>query len=946
MHGFKSFARKTTIPLEESMNVIVGPNGSGKSNITDALCFVLGRLSIKSIRAAKAANLLFSGNKDYKGANEASVELILDNTDKKIAIDKDEISLKRTVRKTGQSVYRINGQTKTRQELLELLSQAGIDPNGFNIVLQGEIASMIKMSPEERRKVIEEVAGISIYEARKHKSLRELEKTDEKIKEISAVLRERNSYLKNLEKEKKEAMNFQRLEETIKKCKKTIIDRTLKDKNKEIWGLDKIIDNNQKEIAILRKKTEEKNINIEELQLKINTLNKRIQEATSNEQETLHRDIADLKAELAGHTVRQENFQNRIKEREIKIEEATKRQETLEKDINEIKNQSPDIKKKQIEQKSLQEKLNKLEQQRRRFYIVKSELSTLENQKTAKERYIIETQKEMDLIIQNIESTQKEIKIAKSIEDAEKLKIEYKNKAFDLKTKIEETTKAILSIEKENAVLEDSIKREGNLRDTIITLENCPVCKQDVGESYKETIQNNAQNTINQNKTKENNNQEHSEKLKEKIGILNDNLSLLNTQINEIEIDNLKLRNINEKTVQIKTIAKQRSIVKQEIELLEKKLNELSKTFESLKNIEESFNDARLRLQELNFADIDVDSEVGIKQRELSRINIEKQTSIRDIEESKEELKKINVLIEEKTKYLELKQVDEKKLYEKCEKLFSDRNEISDIQKVHETEIIGFRHMTQTYEERNNNNKINKAQITAQIESLDTEIKQYKDVQTLSIPISEVKERLQKSQFKISHIGNVNMRALEIFDKISEQVTLIANKVKTIEEEKEKVLKIISEIDHKKKKAFMTTLDAVNTFFTRNYSQLSRKGEVSLDLEDKKNPFEAGLNILVKVSRGKYFDVTSLSGGEKTMVSLALIFAIQEYKPYCFYIFDEIDAALDKHNSELLSALIQKYMTTGQYIIVTHNDTLISEASTLYGVSMQENMSKIISLKI
>ena len=103
---------------------------------------------------------------------------------------------------------------------------------------------------------------------------------------------------------------------------------------------------------------------------------------------------------------------------------------------------------------------------------------------------------------------------------------------------------------------------------------------------------------------------------------------------------------------------------------------------------------------------------------------------------------------------------------------------------------------------------------------------------------------------------------------------------------------------------------------------------------------------MVRVNRGKYFDITSLSGGEKTMVALSLIFAIQEYKPYCFYIFDEIDAALDKHNSELLAALIKKYMKTGQYIIVTHNDTLISEASNLYGVSMQENISKIISLKV
>jgi len=153
------------------MNVVVGPNGSGKSNITDAICFALGRLSIKSIRAAKAANLLFSGNKTFKGSAEAFVELVFDNSDKTFAVDSNEVAIKR--------IYKINNQVKTRQEILGLLAQGG------NIVLQGEIESLVQATAEERRKIIEEVAGISIYETRKYKSLKELEKTEEKLKEVS-----------------------------------------------------------------------------------------------------------------------------------------------------------------------------------------------------------------------------------------------------------------------------------------------------------------------------------------------------------------------------------------------------------------------------------------------------------------------------------------------------------------------------------------------------------------------------------------------------------------------------------------------------------------------------------------------------------------------------------------------------------------------------------------
>jgi len=149
MHGFKSFAKKTELPFTQGINVILGPNGSGKSNVSDALCFVLGRLSIKSMRAAKAKNLIFLGSKVASPAKEAMVEIIFDNQNKVFSLDKNEISIKRIVRRNGQSIYKINNETKTRQEILTLLAQAGIDPNGFNIILQGEIQNFVRMHTQK-----------------------------------------------------------------------------------------------------------------------------------------------------------------------------------------------------------------------------------------------------------------------------------------------------------------------------------------------------------------------------------------------------------------------------------------------------------------------------------------------------------------------------------------------------------------------------------------------------------------------------------------------------------------------------------------------------------------------------------------------------------------------------------------------------------------------------
>src|SRR3989344_9705495 len=125
MHGFKSFVRKTELPFTPGINVILGPNGSGKSNISDAICFVLGRLSIKSMRAAKSQNLIFLGTKNISPAKEASVEIVFDNSDKTFSIEKNEISVKRIVKKNAQGIYKINDATKTRQEVLSLLAEVG-----------------------------------------------------------------------------------------------------------------------------------------------------------------------------------------------------------------------------------------------------------------------------------------------------------------------------------------------------------------------------------------------------------------------------------------------------------------------------------------------------------------------------------------------------------------------------------------------------------------------------------------------------------------------------------------------------------------------------------------------------------------------------------------------------------------------------------------------------
>jgi len=186
-----------------------------------------------------------------------------------------------------------------------------------------------------------------------------------------------------------------------------------------------------------------------------------------------------------------------------------------------------------------------------------------------------------------------------------------------------------------------------------------------------------------------------------------------------------------------------------------------------------------------------------------------------------------------------------------------------------------------------------------------------------------------------------------MFDSVEKEYNKLTEKKIKLSTEREDVLVMINEVDGKKKELFMKTYDVVNHNFKEIFNTLSSKGTATMDLEDKNDPFNGGVNIKVKLSGNKYLDIRGLSGGEKTLTALAFIFAVQEHEPAAFYVLDEVDAALDKKNSQRLAKLVHEYSKRAQYIMISHNDNVISEASTLYGVSMNEHgESKITSLKI
>jgi len=946
MHGFKSFAKRTEIIFNNGINVVVGPNGSGKSNVSDALCFALGRLSIKSIRAAKARNLLFMGSKYIKPSREAVVEIVFDNTDKAFSIEKDEIILQRTVKYNGQSVYRLNGEVKTRLEIIETLAQAGINPYGFNLILQGKIQEIVKMHPEERRKIIEDVAGIAIYESRKEKSLKELQKTEERLKEINSILRERSAYLKNLDRERSQALRFKEIETTIKRAKAAILHKKKQEKEKELDNLtnselEKLSQKNK-----LKEKAGELQIMIENLQDDVNQIAKHIQQATGLEQETLHVQIANLKAELEGLRVRKEGYENRKNDIERRVSEMQKNIPELEQEIVHLKEETPLMAQKAQELKKKKEELSVLEDEKKKMLTLKSEMNSLRDRIKDREQRLGRVLAESESVIKQLEEYQRVLKY-KDEHECLKVLDESKHKLNEEKKELERLGSERVAFEKKISVAESEIERAEKIKKDVSKIDICPLCQSKISAEHINHV-NKFQNEILENsKNLISSSREKIAEIDEKRKTLSSSIKEIEEKIRGAEMEHVKHKTIKEKQTQIKGLVEEEKSLRAEILNAENKSRDTENKLQNASGIEEKYELKMLELEEISSRTSEnTDNTLLYKQRELERMQGAIKISSKDIEDLKKNIQFMQTQSDSKQKTLHSKEEQDKEMQHKFKKLFEEREATQRKIQDENIKLNETNNEIRSFEDQINYLKIGKAKLDAEKEAILMELNDYAGIELLQGSINAIEERLQKAQQSLQEIGSINMRALEVYEEVKREYDSVQEKAGVIEKEKLDILSIIAEIDIKKKRSFMKTFRAMSDLFSENFAQLYSKGVAFLELENKEDTFAGGVNIVVRLAKGKYFDVTSLSGGEQTLVALSLLFAIQKYKPYHFYVLDEIDAALDKRNSERLAALLSRYMKAGQYIIISHNDAIIMNASLLYGVSMHDGVSKVLSLNL
>lgn len=274
LQGFKSFAKKTLVTFPTNFSVIAGPNGSGKSNILDAMCFVLGRTSAKSLRADRMMEMIFHGGKNKPQAEFAKVSLYFDNPEKEFPTEEDKVIVTRKINQKGISIYKLNGRTVTRETIQEILRPARIQAEGHNIILQGDITDIIEMSPLERREIMDEISGVKEFDEKREKAQREIMTVEERLKESSIVLMEKRSNLDRLESERKSAQQYQKLTGELDKLRASLAKQRLQDAEEAMAKLDKKI--NEITSGEIDKELESLDKEIEELEKKREIISKRL----------------------------------------------------------------------------------------------------------------------------------------------------------------------------------------------------------------------------------------------------------------------------------------------------------------------------------------------------------------------------------------------------------------------------------------------------------------------------------------------------------------------------------------------------------------------------------------------------------------------------------------------------------------------------------------------
>ena len=885
LYGFKSFADRTRLEFADGTTSLLGPNGCGKSNIVDAIKWVLGEQSTKTLRAQKMEDIIFNGTEKRKAMNYAEVALVISNEKGVLPTSHSEVEIKRRLFRSGESEFFINRELVRLRDIRELFFDTGVGKSAYSILEQGKIDQILSHKPEDRRYIFEEAAGITRYKLKSLEASRKLERTEENIEQVETLLAEIKRQYESRKSQVNRLERYKKLEEQLSVIEVDVQLATVKSLNLLTQQKEQQLENAKEELQNNKEAIEDLNSQLENQQ---STLSEQVEQRINyqNKIEALKEQIIGKEEQVELLLERYHELLEQKADSESRRVQLSGRLDQQTKELDEKKesyielNRTIEIVKGGIEkwENLIEQTLNKLSEYDKTISESEKEI---EQQENLQQQLATDLQKIADKLANELDKSLKESGYsttkrheaeAKVLDAINSLKLDSKdlNKQLsNLEEYFVQYTKIFPSFLDQFIAPEGIISQKHAIDQQLVTNRNKIVSLRSLIGKTRELV------------VKANNElEEYRENLTQSKIDLGD-------QVAKVDLAKILIENLTEQT-----------------------------------------EDLRNQLAEVKFLFNQTEQRIGTILEQINVLRDEKESLIASQGDYSERLDSLVVKISDDHQMLQAKRESVNTLYEKQNQLRTNVDKFTfhleslaeQIKGIYHNYFENYGKSLKEYDERLNDD--------------------LEDVPQLREELTQIKKQIQS-------LGYINHMAQEEFREIKERHDFLVKQMSDLEKAKDDLTEVIKEIRTRSEELFIDSFVKIREAFQDIFHRMFGGGRADLRLLDNDNILESGIDILAQPPGKKLDRLAPLSGGEKSLTAVALLFATYKVKPSPFCVLDEIDASLDDRNIGYFLSVLEEFSESSQFIIITHNKHTVMGSQTLLGVTMQEKgVSKAISYRM
>lgn len=955
LQGFKSFADKSVITFDSDIIGIVGPNGCGKSNINDAIRWVLGEQSVKSLRGTSMSDVIFNGSTQRKPVNMAEVTLVFDNSKHIMNVDFEEVEVTRRLhRQSGEGEYFINKAPCRLKDIINLVMDTGLGRDSLSIISQGNISAFADAKPEERRALFEEAAGVAKYKKRKNESLGKLNRTQENLSRLEDIILELERQVNPLKRQAKKATLYLEKKEALEKIEVSVlvdeIERLSDDiesLKKKTFDLDTQKAMHETTISVEDTKNSELRNEMYQLDREITKLQelftKASEEARMLETRKIEMDEKRKYAlEFASNAEKAKELKVMMEEAHYEYENRSKRMQDLETDIalrkEEISKCESDISYCLQENQQADAIYNRLSNRK----------DVLENLVKQPFHHQYAVKAVMDANLYGIEGVVSQIfKPVMNYEIA--ISNAFAGAMYHIVTTDEKSARHAISFLKKNqsgraTFLPLTVMKPRYVnKEHLVLAQNCPgflgiasdfVENEDAFDLVRDTLLGNViivDNLVNAN---------------EIAKVLRYSYKIVTLEGDIVNKGGSMTGGRTKNSTTPITMQKELNQVLQSLEGQAMKNEGLKNQLSALQAKKERLH-ADLVSMQISCAQLDPIVKAKWAKYDRLKADYEQYAPLEDLQETNlveddivVKLSNIHSKIDDLTSQMKSKRDRRMKAGSEVERkdaqIRSLRRELNVLQNdIRDVEV------TQAKLETRLETTLERLSATYEMTF------EYAQTQKLDTDMKEAKEQVVQLRQEIASLGNVNLDAPKEYEEVSERFTFLSKQKEDLENAKEKILTAIDEMDEIMVAQFSDMFEKINAELNDVFRALFGGGKARLFMVDPQDVLNTGIDIDVQPPGKTVQNIRLFSGGEKSLIAICVLFSILKARTMPLCIFDEVEAALDQANVERFAKYIGQFRGDSQFIVVTHRPGTMAECDALYGVTMQQNgVSQLLKVKL